>query len=197
MLQIYHAPGTRSIRPIWLCFELGLEVEIISVPFTSEYLTSDKWREISPAGKLPILRDGDLTMFESGAMMDYILETYGNGLLRPPPGTPASALHQQWSWFAESTLARPLGLSRMLKGDGNEVAAIAKAKVNECLSVVEDALTGKDYLLDNFYSADIMMGYTLELLQRFKLLNPEQHPNTVAYLNSLKTREACRKAMAA
>ena len=65
MLRIYHAPGTRSVRPIWLCYELGIEVEVVTVPFTPEYLSSDEWRLISPAGKVPILVDGDLTMFES------------------------------------------------------------------------------------------------------------------------------------
>ena len=195
MIQIYHAPGTRSIRPIWLCFELGIEIEITSIPFTPEYLASEEWRAISPAGKLPILRDDDLVMFESGAMMDYILDRYGNGRLRPPPGTREAAIHQQWSWFAESTLLRPLGISRMLRTDG-DVRSVARTKVEECLGLVETALTEKAFLLDSFSSADIMMGYALELTRRSQLFN-DNLPNTLSYLNSLKERDACIRAMGA
>ncbi len=194
MIQIYHAPGTRSVRPIWLCFELGLEIEIITIPFTPQYLQSEDWRAISPAGKLPVLRDDDLVMFESGAMMDYILDRYGNGELRPQLGTKEAALHQQWCWFAESTLARPLGMNRMLRRDDADLASVARTKVEDCLSLVESALVDRDFLLGNFYSADIMMGYSLELTHRFQILN-ESYPNALSYLSSLKQRDACKRAM--
>ena len=74
--------GTRSVRPIWLCHELELPVEIEPIDFAPAFRDSAQWRAISPAGKVPAMVDGDLTMFESGAMVDYILERYGNmGLL--------------------------------------------------------------------------------------------------------------------
>lgn len=200
MLTIYHAQGTRSIRPIWLCYELGLALDIQTVDFSPEFLTSTEWRSISPAGKLPILRDDELTMFESGAMMDYILEKYGGGRLKPAVGTHDSALHQQWSWFSESTLARPLGINRMLRSmptDSPSLAEDARTKIYTCLQVVESTLEGRQYLLgDTFYSADIMMGYSLALTQRFKMLTNEL-PNTLRYLDSLKGRPACQRAFEA
>lgn len=196
MLSIYHAPGTRSIRPIWLCFELEIDIDIKTVSFTPEYLTSAEWRAISPAGKLPVLKDDNLTMFESGAMMEYILDQYGLGRLRPMKGTDEYAYHQQWCWFSESTLARPLGMNRMLrsKSGEDELADLARSKVEDCLQVVERALNGQDYLLGEFYAADIMMGYTLELTRRFKILD-ERFPDTLDYLASLKQRPACQRAM--
>ncbi|MCB1693032.1 MAG: glutathione S-transferase [Pseudomonadales bacterium] len=195
MLTIYHAPGTRSIRPIWLCFELGLEIDIRTVSFTPEFLASPEWRAISPAGKLPLLQDGDLTMFESGAMMEYILDACGGGRLRPAPGTHESALHHQWSWFSESTLARPLGIARMMRG--GDLAGDLGEKVSTCLAVVDEAVQDKSFLLgETFYSADIMMGYTLELLRRFDLLD-DRFPNALRYLEQLKSRDACQRAMAA
>src|SRR5215472_11044451 len=104
MLRIYHVPGTRSVRPIWLCYELDLPVEVERIDFSQAFRNSPKWRAISPAGKVPALTDDGVTMFESGAMVDFILERYGEGRLRPEPGTAASALYHQWCWFSEATL---------------------------------------------------------------------------------------------
>ncbi|MEQ8992767.1 MAG: glutathione S-transferase N-terminal domain-containing protein [Pseudomonadales bacterium] len=95
MIKIFHAPGTRSIRPIWLCYELGLDVEIITIDFSQSYRNAPEWRAISPAGKVPVLTDGALTMFESGAITSYILDRYGNSRLRPKRGTGESSLFHQ------------------------------------------------------------------------------------------------------
>lgn len=59
--------------------------------------------------------DGEFSMFESGAMIEYVLERHGDGRLRPAPGTRKNLLDLQWSWFAEATLARPLGSSRIMR----------------------------------------------------------------------------------
>ena len=87
MIKMYHVRGTRSVRPLWLCYELDLPVELEPIDFSSEYRDAPAWRAISPAGKVPALSDGDLVMFESGAMVSYILERYGEGRLRPTSGT--------------------------------------------------------------------------------------------------------------
>jgi glutathione S-transferase len=92
--------------------ELGLSIEIKPVDFAAAYRDTPEWRAISPTGKLPALTDGELTMFESSAMVDYILDRYGEGLLRPEAGTAARALCQQWSWFSEATLLRSLASAR-------------------------------------------------------------------------------------
>jgi glutathione S-transferase len=197
VLTIYHVQGTRSLRPIWLCYELGLPVEIVTIDFSPAYRNSAEWRAISPGGKVPALRDGDLTMFESGAMVDYVLERYGNGRLRPLPGTAQSALHHQWCWFAEATLIRPIGINRFVrhKGDGSDVAAEADQKTRASIGVVEGAMAGRDYLLGaEFGAVDIMMGYSLELLATLKVLDA-RYPNSHAYLNRLRARDAFQRTM--
>ncbi len=198
MLQIYHAPGTRSLRPIWLCYELGLPVEVTTIDFAPAYRNSPEWRAISPGGKVPALRDGELIMFESGAMIDYILERYAGGKLRPAPGTVESALHHQWCWFAEATLIRPLGTNRFArhKGEsGEQLVAEAVEKTRGSIAVVEEGLADRDYLLgDTFGAADIMMGYSLELLASLKLLD-DRYPNALAYLERLRAREAFKRTL--
>ena len=198
MLKIYHAKGTRSVRPIWLCFELNLPVEISPIDFSQAYRDTPEWRALSPTGKVPAMTDGDLTMFESGAMVDYILERYGEGRLRPAPGTTASALHHQWCWYSEATLVRPIGLNRMLKytPEDRSLAAETEEKVRGCLEVVDRVLADRDYLLGaEFGAADIMMGYSLNLLANNKLLD-DRYPKAQAYLARLQGRDAYKRLTA-
>lgn len=199
MLKVYHARGTRSVRPIWLCYELGLPVEVETIDFSPAFRNSPAWRMISPAGKLPILTDGETTIFESGAMVDHILERYGEGRLRPAPGTAQSALHHQWCWFSEATLLRPLGLNRLMsqQPDSRALAADAELKARECLAIVDLAVSDRDYLLGaEFGAADVMMGYALALTAHLKVLD-DQFPNARRYLDQLSGRPAFRRAMAA
>ena len=98
--------------------------------------------------------DGDLTMFESGAMVQYILDRYGNGALQPQPGTPEHALYLQWSWFAEATFARPLGEivnhRRVFSEPDQNPAAIAEMQrkapsvVADCFRMIEAELIEDD-----------------------------------------------------
>lgn len=198
MLKIYHVRGTRSVRPIWLCYELDVPMEIKPIDFSPAFRNSPEWRAISPAGKVPAMTDGDLTMFESGAMVDYILERYGEGRLRPAPGTAESAIHHQWCWFSEATLSRPLGLRRLLKPDPERIPSVTadvEQKTRDCLAVVDQAVSDRDFLLGSeFGAADIMMGYSLQMVANLKVLD-DQYPNAQAYLERLKSRDACTRAM--
>ena len=207
MITIYHVPRTRSARVIWLCEELGLPYEVVPIDFSPEYRKSAEWRRLNPIGKVPAMTDVDgegnrFTMIESGAMVHYILERYGNGRLQPESGTPESALFLQWSWFAEASLARPLGdmvHHRILKPEPERIPAVVEdgqARAEICLDAVEAALDDRDYLLgDGLTAADIMMGYSLALAQRLGVLD-ERYPNVVAYMGRLEGRPGFQIAFA-
>ena len=79
MIRFYHAPGTRGVRPIWLCEELGINYEVEMIEFTQEFRATPEWRRISPLGKVPVLVDtaNDLLMYESCAMVQYLIDCYG------------------------------------------------------------------------------------------------------------------------
>ena len=207
MITIYHVPRTRSARIIWLSEELDLPYEVVAVDFSPAYRKSAEWRRLNPIGKVPALTDVDadgnpFTMIESGAMVHYILERYGEGRLQARPGTPESALLLQWSWFAEASLARPLGdmvHHRILKPEAERIPAVVedgqeRAKI--CLDAVEAALGVRDYLLGSeLTAADIMMGYSLALAQRLRVLD-DRYPNVVAYLSRLEGRPGFQIAFA-
>ena len=204
MIEIYHAPRTRGIRPIWTCEELGLTYRVVPVDFSAAYRASAEWRRMNPVGKVPVLIDGDLKMFESGAMVQYLVDRYGSSQLpplQPPAGSPEHALYLQWCWFAESTFARPLGEivnhGRAFP-DAPIEAAIAEMQERAwlCVAALEEALTGREWILgDSFSAADIMLGYSLKLQTE---LAPGELPSQVArYWAALSARPGYQVAAAA
>ena len=208
MITIYHVPRTRSARVLWLCEELGLPYDVVPVDFSPEYRKSPEWRRLNPIGKVPAMTDVDadgnrFTMIESGAMVHYLLERYGDGRLQPAPGTPESARFLQWSWFAEASLARPLGdmvHHRLLKPEAERIPAVVedgRERAEICLDAAEAALEDRDFLLGSELSAaDIMMGYSLALAQRMGVLD-ERYPKVLAYLSRLEARPGFQIGFAA
>jgi glutathione S-transferase len=97
MIRIYHVPGTRSLRILWLCEELGLPYEAVPVDFSAAYRASAEWRRLNPVGKVPVMTDdaAPVTLFESGAMVQYLLDRHAGGRLQPAPGTPEHAVYLQ------------------------------------------------------------------------------------------------------
>ena len=206
MLTIYHVPGTRGVRPIWLCEELQIPYSVVPVDFTPEFRASSEWRAMNPVGKVPVLRDElggeseDLLMFESGAMVQYILDRYGNGRLQPATGSPEHALYLQWSWFAEATFARPLGEIvnhvREFPGEQRIDAVVTEMQARAALSAkaLGDEMSDKTFILgETFSAADIMLGYTLMLADRF--LSNGLPDSVVPYWQRLTSRPAYQKAV--
>ena len=176
-----------------------IEVEVID--FSPAYRNTASWRALSPTGKVPVLRDGEFTMFESGAMVQYLLDAYGDGRLQPRPGTKAAALFQQWSWFAEATLARPLGdiaQHSVIRPEAERIPGVvedAKVRALTALGAVEKGLENCTYLMgEAFSAADINMGYSLMLAERFGLLH-EDLMETRAYFSRLKDRPFYQEAI--
>lgn len=105
MLRLYFAPLTRSIRIKWLLEELGLEHEIVPRQFDR---AADYAGQATPSGRYPVLYDGDTMLSESGAIVQYILEKYGNGRLQPAIGSPERATYLYWFHYSEATAAVPI-----------------------------------------------------------------------------------------
>jgi glutathione S-transferase len=200
MIRLYHAPRTRSLRVLWLLEELG-------IPYALENVTFDPpaqrfFNQRTPLGKVPTLEDGDVLMCESGAILEYLLERYGNGRLAPPPGTPARAQWLQWIHFAESTAFPPLGILVWLtryRQDAASYAALVedtRTRAASGFEFVERALTNRDWLAgDEFSAADVMMGFTLIAAQLLGVLD-DRFPRLQAYLTKLEQRPALQRAMA-
>lgn len=171
MLKIYHATGTRAFRVIWVCEELSVPYEIVPVDFSAAYRASPEWRALNPVGKVPVMSDGDMTMFESCAMVQYVLDRYGDGRLQPARSAPTYAHYLQWCWFAEATFARPLGEvtnhRREFQPELADVVAEMKRRATACVDALDGALGGRPYLLGEAMSAaDLSIAYVLRAYRR-------------------------------
>ena len=168
MITIYHATGTRGYRAIWACEELGVPYKLVAADMSADYRASPEWRKMNPVGKVPVMTDGDLTMFESCAMVQHILDKYGEGRLQPERGSDLYALYLQWAWFAEATFARPLGElvnHGRVFGDHpiSSVVDDMEARSRLCAQAVDQALRARRYLLgEEFSGADIIMIYSIK-----------------------------------
>ncbi len=171
MLKIYHSPGTRGFRVIWVCEELSAPYEIVPVNFAAEYRATPEWRALNPVGKVPVMVDGETTMFESCAMMQYVLDRYGDGRLQPAKDDPTYAHFLQWCWFAEATLARPLGEivnhRREFKPELDAVVAEMKSRATSCIAALDAAVAGRSYLLgETMSAADLSICYAMRGYRR-------------------------------
>jgi len=171
MLKVHHSTGTRGFRVIWVCEELGVPYEIVPVDFAQSYRSTPEWRALSPVGKVPVMTDGDLTMFESCAMMQYVLDRYGDGALQPAKTDPTYAHYLQWCWFAEATFARPLGEitnhRREFKPELADVVQEMKNRATACIGALDDALSDRPYLLgDTMCAADLSLCYVMRGYRR-------------------------------
>jgi len=196
MIALYFAPRTRSVRVRWLLEELGVPYELRRVTFNVPKQTFD---QDTPLGKLPVLEDGAVTICESGAIVEYLVERYGNGRLAPPIGSPLRGPYLQWIHFAETAFA-PLGIivwHSFYQRDADaipQVIAGARTRAHAALAFVERALAGKDYLLGSeFSAADVMMGFTLIAARVLGVLD-ERYPNITRYLARLDARPALQAA---
>ena len=203
MVTLYHSPRTRSVRVLWLLEELGLPYELQTLAFSPDSLKAPAYIKVHPLGKVPSIRDDGLTMFESGAIVEYLVERYGNGRLAPKIGAPERGPYLQWLHFAESTCLPPLSdfaQHSIFKPEAERIAALipdAQMRIAAWLDALESALAGKQYLLGSeFSAADVMMGYGLLLTKWFGVLGPK-YPNLGAYLERLERRPALQKALAA
>jgi glutathione S-transferase len=198
MIKLYHAQLTRSIRIVWLLEELGIPYELATVPFKPP---RHSFEQNTPSGKFPVIEDGELVMFESGAILEYLIEKYGKGRLAPAIGSPDRGPYLQWVHFAEATAFPPIGdVARhtMFLPEAERIPRVAedgRVRAINALNVLEHALAGKDYLVGKELSgADIMMGYFLMAARMFGVVGAA-HPNVGAYWQRLATRPGLQKAL--
>ncbi len=200
-ITIYHFAQSRSIRVAWLLEEMGVPYDLKIIPRdqVKEYAQSPEYQALNPLGKFPTMVDGDVTMIESIAIMEYLMAKHDPGTLRPDPTDSAFPAYLQWLHFGESgmgTYVIMLMAHTYLLPEEHRlpgVAQWAKAEVNKCLSFIARGLEGQDYLCSTgFTAADISVGYMLFLLKITR--NFDQAPEILEeYWDRLMDRPAWDK----
>jgi glutathione S-transferase len=213
MIVVHHLNNSRSQRVLWLLEELGLEYEIQRYQRDPKtMLAPPSLRAIHPLGKSPVITDGALTVAESGAIIEYLLERYGNGRLIPAAGTPERLRWTYWLHFAEGSAMSPLlmklvfdklesspmpffvrpiarGIARKVK------SSFIQPQINQQLDYMESELGKIGWFAgDAFSAADIQMSFPLEAAAARGGLG-ESHPKLMAYLQRIHARPAYQRAL--
>ncbi len=199
-LRLYEFGPTRAARCRWLLQELELPYECIEVDLRREEHREPWFLELNPNGKVPVLVDGDLILFESAAICLHLGDRFPERGLVPRPGTPERSLHDQWLFFCASELEQPLWRIRrheVLYPEHRRVPAdvpVAKEDFAEAARVLEAALEGRRYLVgDSFTAADIVAAHTLFWSTWHNLL--DGFPALQAWLKVQLARQACPAAL--
>jgi len=201
-MKLYHCTKTRSTRVLWILEELGLSYQLETLPFDPKALKGADYLEINPFGKVPVLVDGAVTMSESVAIVQYVLDRYADGRLEPDRESPLYGKFLQWLHFGEATMMGPVAelashTKFLPEEDRNPaIAKRARGTLAHYAGILDDELEGQSYLIDDeFTAADIVVGYTLYVTELFNMW-PEGHRNLDAYITRLKERPAFQKACA-
>ena len=200
MLKVHFVAGTRAGRVVWLLEELGLDYEVNIMPFTKEGLKSLEHRARHALGRVPVLEDGDISIFESGAIIDYVLERHKNGGLKPSSDAPEFPFYLQWYHYCEGMVMPPMNQivvqTILLPPDRRDETVLNQAKnlLTKSLAPVNENLADKDYLIGDFSAADIMLGHSCFMANRLGCVNDEMI-NIKDYVARIADRSAFQKAI--
>jgi glutathione S-transferase len=200
MLKLHFAPNSRAGRIVWLLEELGLPYEINKMAFHPKDLKSDEHRARHPLGRVPVLDDGDVSLFESGAIIEYILERHKNGGLKPAVDSTEFPIYLQWFHYCEGMVMPPVNIivvnTLLLPPDRRDEKALGQAQrlLAKALGPVDEALAGKDYLAGNFSAADIMLGHACFMSNRLGCVSDEM-VNLKAYVARIAARPHFKTAI--
>ncbi|MEC6796876.1 glutathione S-transferase [Photobacterium sp. S4TG1] len=196
MITLHHLNKSRSKRIIWLLEELGLAYEV--KPYERDavtFLAPPELKNIHPLGKSPVIEDNGTVIAESGAITEYLIQTYSPNLA-PKAGTTAYIEYLQWLHFAESSAILPLLLKMFVAKDGaktNFLEGYADIEAEKVIGYFEQALEDKTYLVEErLTGADIMMSFIAEILQNNGMII--NYPNIQRYQTQLATHDKFVKA---
>jgi len=214
MLTVHHLNNSRSQRVLWLLEELGVPYEIRKYQRDAKtMLAPPELAQVHPLGKSPVVTDNGVTVAESGAIIEYLLEAYGAGRLLPKAGTEEARRFRYWLHFAEGSAMPPLLLKLIFDriGSGQGMPFFAKpiakgiaAKVKGLmvepnlkrqLDFMESELAKSEWFAgDEFSAADIQMSFPVEAAAQRAGLDASR-PRLMTFLKKIHARPAYRRAL--
>ncbi|MGM5029411.1 glutathione S-transferase family protein [Tardiphaga sp. 20_F10_N6_6] len=211
MLTVHHLNNSRSQRVLWLLEELGTPYEIIRYNRQPNMLAPPELRAIHPLGKSPVITDNGNTIAESGAIVEYLVKTYGNGRLIPPDNTPERLRFTYWLHYAEGSAMPPLLLKLiflmlpkraplLMRPVVNAIAAkalntLVDPQLKQHMAFWEGELSKSEWFAGSeFTAADIQMSFPLEAASARAGLE-QGHPKAMAWLAKIHARPAYQRAL--
>jgi glutathione S-transferase len=213
MIIVHHLNNSRSQRVLWLLEELGLEYEVKRYQRDAKtMLAPPALLAVHPLGKSPVITDGDLTVAESGAIVEYLVGKYGGGRLIPPIGTPERLRYTYWLHYAEGSAMPPLLLKLVFdrvattpmpwpasaiarRIAGSVQTAFIRPQLTRHLDFMESELASRSWFAgEEFTAADVQMSFPLEAAALRAGLNASR-PRLMAFLGRIHARDAYKRAL--
>ena len=198
MLTLHHLNNSRSQRILWLLEELGTPYEMKRYQRNAETrLAPPELKQIHPLGKSPIITDGEITIAESGAIVDYVIRRYGKGAMMPAPGSAEYEAYNEWLHYSEGSAMLPLMLNlyvSRLKEAGAPLHPRIDSEIANHLGYIDGALDGREFFVGpSLTGADIQMSFVGEMAKVFGKLGP--YPNLEAWLSRMHARPAFQRSV--
>ena len=213
MIVVHHLNNSRSQRVLWLLEELEVTYDIKRYERDPKtMLAPSSLRAVHPLGKSPVITDGDLTLAESGAIIEYLVERYGQGKFSPPSGTTAYLRYRYWMHYAEGSLMPPLLLKLVFDKietapmpffvkpiakaiSGKAKSSFITSQITTHLNYLEAELAKSTWFAGNdFSAADVHMSFPVEAAAARGGLNASR-PRLMDYLSRIHARPAYKKAL--
>lgn len=213
MIQVHHLNNSRSQRVLWLLEELGVSYEVIRYERNKATMRAPaELQRVHPLGKSPVITDQGRVLAESGAIIEYLVETYGQGRLVPPAGSEERRRYTYWLHYAEGSampllllklifLRMPKGAPALLRPIVRGIAAKAQAslvdpQLETHMTFWADTLRAQGgwFAGGDFSAADIQMSFPLEAATARAELKPHHQPIR-DFLARIHARPAYQRAL--
>ena len=198
MIEVHHLNASRSRRITWLLEELGVEYKLtMHKRDATTNLAPPELKAIHPLGKAPVIRDNGEVIFESGAIVEYLIRRYGNGRFVPPIGSADYTRYIQFLHYAEGSAMLPLML-RLYVGRLGEAGAPLMPRIQSetenHLGFLNNELTNRDYFVGNdLTGADVQLSFVAQVAVLFG--GRDVFPNLTKFVDRIEARPAYRRAM--
>lgn len=200
-MKLFYAQNSRAVRIAWLLEELGLDYEIEKFTLGEKAMREEGYKAVHPMGRVPALQDGDVTLFESGAIVQYILARHANGRMAPAPDSAEFPNYLQWLHYCEGMIMPPINTivveTILLPPERRTELNVKRATklLGQMLTAVEAHMEGRDFLAGTFSGADIMTGHSVIVSRNLVKADFSGFPNLTRYADALLQRPALKKAM--
>jgi glutathione S-transferase len=202
MYKLYFFPGNANLAPHMLLEEMGVDYELVLVDRDKNAQKSAEYLKLNPTGRIPVLIDGDLVLYETAAICLHLVDRHPQAGLAPQVGTVERAEFYKWLIYLTNTLQAELltyFYPERLADDADAIAQVkahAETRVSAMLDLIEQTLAGHGapYLLGERYTA--VDPYLLMLSRWTRMMHKpaRSRPNLGAYLNRLIARPAIQRA---
>ena len=201
MLKLHFCSNSRAQRVLWLLEELDLQYQLNKIKFHPSELKSEEHRRRHPLGRVPVLEDNDVMIYESGAIIEYIIAKYDKIGLKPSVDDILFPIYLQWYHYCEGMVMPPMNSivvhTMILPPERRDPEVLRQAKnlLTKSILPIDELLKNNKYLIgEKISGVDFMLGHALFMADKLKCVN-EDMGNIKKYLELVNSLKSFQKAV--